>query len=322
MTEVHAWDCLCAGIVVADFFCAPLPHFPVPGSLILTDDLQLSIGGCASNVAVDLARLGRRAGIAACIGEDYFGRAMDDMLARDGVDTSGLVRMPGVPTSGSLVINVRGEDRRFIHCVGANGVFTDAHVPLDRLERSRALYVGGYGLMSSLTPDAVCRLFRAARELGVPTVLDVVLPAGKDFSDWIAPVLPLTDVFLPNTDEARTLLSEADPVRQAREFLRMGAGTVIVTCGGDGAVIGNADGLWRSGVFAVDAIDATGTGDAFVAGFIHGLLDRRPLPDCIRTGAALGASCVQSMGATTGVFNAAQLQDFLSRHELPLTRLA
>lgn len=319
MTPLQNWDCLCAGIVVADFFCAPITQFPPPGGLILTDSLHLAIGGCAANVAVDLAKLGRRVGMSACVGDDLFGRAVCDMLARDGVDISGVQPVAGVPTSGTFVINVRGEDRRFIHCIGSNGVYDGSQVAPDQLRACRSLYVGGYGLLESLTPDSVARLFRAARELEVPTLLDVVLPAGKDFSGWLTPVLPFTDVFLPNTDEAAVLLGDTDPVRQAREFLRLGAGTVIVTCGADGAVIGTPDGLWRSGVFPVDAVDATGTGDAFVAGFIHGLLNGQPLVDRIRSGAAMGASCVRSMGATAGVFSARELTEFLATHQLPIT---
>lgn len=321
MTPAQPWDCLCAGIVVADFFCAPIAQFPPPGGLILTDSLHLTIGGCAANVAVDLAKLGRRVGVSACVGDDLFGTAVCDMLARDGVDISGVRPVAGVPTSGTFVINVRGEDRRFIHCVGSNGVYDGSQVSAEQLRRSRSLYVGGYGLLESLTPEAVARLFRAAREQKVPTLLDVVLPAGRNFSGWLEPVLPLTDVFLPNTDEAAVLLGETNPMRQAQEFLRLGAGSVVVTCGAEGAVVGTADGLWRSGVYPVEAVDATGTGDAFVAGFIHSLLDGQPLPERIRAGAAMGASCVRSMGATTGVFSASELAEFLASHPLAVTEL-
>jgi sugar/nucleoside kinase (ribokinase family) len=321
VTPDQNWDCLCAGIVVADFFCDPIPQFPPPGGLILTDSLHLTIGGCAANVAVDLARLGRRVTMSASVGDDLFGRAVCDMLARDGVDISSVQSVAGVPTSGTFVINVRGEDRRFIHCVGSNGVYDGSQITREQLGRCRSLYVGGYGLLESLTPEAVMRLFRTARELRVPTLLDVVLPAGQDFAGAIAPVLPFTDVFLPNTDEAAVLLGEADPARQAREFLRLGARTVIVTCGADGAVIGNGDGLWKCSVYPVEAVDATGTGDAFVAGFIHSLLEQRSLGECIRAGAAMGASCVRTMGATTGVFSADELAQFLATHPLPLTEI-
>jgi len=321
VTPDQNWDCLCAGIVVADFFCAPIAQFPPPGGLILTDGLQMAIGGCAANVAVDLAKLGRRVAISACVGDDLFGRAVCDMLARERVDISSIQPVAEVPTSGTFVINVRGEDRRFIHCIGSNGVYDGRQITRDQLGRSRSLYVGGFGLLESLSPEAVARLFLDARELGVPTLLDVVLPAGRDFASSIAPVLPFTDVFFPNTDEAAVLLGETDPVRQAREFLRLGVRTVIVTCGADGAVIGTRDALWKCGVHPVEAVDATGTGDAFVAGFIHALLDRKSLEECIRAGAALGASCVRSMGATTGVFSADELAGYLATHPLPLTEI-
>ena len=55
-----SFDCLCAGIVVADHLCEPIEHLPQPGELVLTERTNLAIGGCAANVAVDLARLGAK----------------------------------------------------------------------------------------------------------------------------------------------------------------------------------------------------------------------------------------------------------------------
>lgn len=71
---------------------------------------------------------------------------------------------------------MRGEDRRFIHCVGANAAYDGTQISDADLQAARVLYVGGYCLLASLTPDKVRHLFRRARAAGVTTVLDVVLP--------------------------------------------------------------------------------------------------------------------------------------------------
>ncbi|HTI49529.1 MAG TPA: PfkB family carbohydrate kinase, partial [Planctomycetaceae bacterium] len=65
----------------------------------------------------------------------------------------------------------------------------------------------------------------------------------------------------------------------------------------------------------------TGSGDAFAAGYIHGLLQRLPVERCLELGSALGASCVRSPGATTGVFNRNELDHFLSAHRLEIASL-
>lgn len=73
-------------------------------------------------------------------------------------------------------------------------------------------------------------------------------------------------------------------------------------------------GSFRADRFHVAQIDGTGSGDAFAAGYIHALLEGADAAQCVRIGSALGASCVRATGATTGVFNARELADFLQSH--------
>lgn len=313
-------DCLCAGIVVADFVCAPVTHVPAPGGLVMTDTISPTIGGCASNVAVNLARLGRKAVVVGRIGADMPGRFVRDELAASGVDTTHLVECPG-QTSSTLVINVRNEDRRFIHFFGANALFDGSEISPDLVGEAKVLYLGGFCLMPQLRAERVTELFRLAREARVPTVLDVVIPDPRTCREQVERVLPWTDVFLPNLDEGRLLTGLMDPLEQARHFRAAGAGTVVVTCGGDGAVVVSPAGTIRAKSYPVELIDGTGSGDAFAAGYISALLDGCTPERCLEAGSALGASCVRRAGATTGVFTRSELDEFLSQHRLPIERL-
>ena len=117
---------VCAGLVVADHVCPPLDHLPRAGELVTVDELVLNIGGGAANTAVDLARLGVTAAICARVGDDIFGRFATETLKANKVDTSALKIDPRLATSQTLIVNVRGQDRRFIHCVGANTGFVAA----------------------------------------------------------------------------------------------------------------------------------------------------------------------------------------------------
>lgn len=313
-------DCLCAGIVVADHVCEPVDHLPAPGELVLTRRMDLTTGGCAANVAINLTRLRRRAAVVGCVGDDIFGRFISETLATSGVRCDHLRKVPGRDTSGTLIINTRGEDRRFVHSIGANDDFTGAEVTADLLRSARALYLGGYCLCEGLATERAAAMFQTARALGVPTVLDVVLPGAGDFRARLEPVLRWTDVFLPNRDEASLITGLDDPLAQADELRRWGAAAVVITCGESGAVLVSAANRLQSAGHAVDFVDGTGSGDAFAAGYLHALLDGRDEIDCLRYGSALGASCVRACGATTGVFDAVQLGRFLESHELALTR--
>lgn len=315
------YDCLCAGIIVADHVCKAIDHIPKPGELILTEEMSLTIGGCASNVAADLARLDRRAAIAGIVGQDVFGRYVEESLVASGVHCEYLMKSEKLPTSGSFVINVQGEDRRFIHSVAANALFTGETVTEEQIRSSRILYLGGYCLSEELSPENVARMFQIARSAGVTTVLDVVIPKPGDYWEMLKPVLPLSDYFLPNEDEGELITGETDPLKQAQAFREAGANSVIITCGGEGSILMNAERSLRSEIYPVDLVDGTGSGDAFVAGFIHGLLEEASPEMCLRYGSALGHSCVRATGATAGIFTRDELNQFIDDRELRVESL-
>ncbi len=311
-----SYDCLCAGIIVADTVCHPVAKMPPAGCLVKTDRVEFSIGGCSANISVDLARLGVASALSGRVGQDPSGREVRELLKGSGVDISLLEISPTSPTSSTFVLNVANEDRRFIHCVGANGEYDGMQVTEAAILEAKILYVGGFCLLDSLTPERVIRLFRIAREFGVATVLNVVLSETTDTTAWLHPVLPWTDYFFTNNDEAERITGQKSPVHQAEALRQLGTGTAIVTQGERGAILVNAETRLRAGIFPVETVDATGTGDAFSAGFLYGLLQGEPVNHCLTLGTAMGASCVRSMGATTGVFTASELEDFVKANRL------
>lgn len=311
-----AIDCLSVGVLVADHLCTPIDHLPKAGELVLASELPLAIGGCAANVGIDLARLGLKVQVAGCVGSDAFGRFILDTLSEAGVGTHAIRESSKRQTSGTLIINVEGEDRRFIHNMGANALFRASDVPLDMLRACKILYVGGYLLMPAMAAEELAALFAQARTLGVQTVLDIVLPGPGDHRAALAPLLPQTDVFLPNTDEAAIITGQHDPLRQAETFRDMGAKTVAITCGAQGTVLIGPDVRLRAGVYPVSFVGGTGAGDAFDAGYIAGLLADESPRRCLEWGSALGASCVRQIGATEGVFNRDQALAFIREHNL------
>lgn len=320
-SEADDVECLSVGILVADHLCDPIDHSPAAGELVISPRLPLALGGCAANVGIDLARLGVRVGVVGCVGQDAFGRFLIDELAAGDLDVAGIRQLADAETSGTLIINVRGEDRRFIHSPGANARLQAADIPLERVRRAKVLYVGGYLLMPALEGQPLASLFRAARAAGVKTVLDIVMPGPGDHWPKLVDVLSETDVFLPNTDEAAVLTGKHDPWQQAQQFAAAGARTVVITCGGQGSVAISGSERLRSGVFPVEYRGGTGAGDAFVAGFIAGLLGGENLAGCLRWGSAIGASCVRSVSATESVFSRAEAERFLRDQPFSVERV-
>jgi sugar/nucleoside kinase (ribokinase family) len=311
-------EVVCVGILVADLFVPPLPRLPLPGELQLVDDMLLAAGGCAANTAMDLAKLGVRVAVSGKVGNDFFADFVRQDLQSRGVDVSGLVRSPSLPTSRTVILPVTGDDRRYIHAVGANAELRVDDVNLDQVARARVLAVGGYLLFPGFEPAALAELFQFARARGIQTVLDVAGPKPEHGPDALRPVLPFTDVFLPNQDEAATLTGEADPLRQAEIFAGWGARTTVITCGGAGVVVRTPSAVYTAPALPFEFVDGSGAGDAFDAGYIVGLLEGWDLERTVGFASAVGGSACTRLGTTAGVFTRAEAEAFLARHPLRL----
>src|SRR2546423_7348761 len=96
---------VCPGVGVADPLGTPIARLPAAGELVAADELILNIGGCASNAAVDLAKLGVRAAVCGKIGDDIFGRFVAEALVALGVDARALRVDPARATSQTLILN-------------------------------------------------------------------------------------------------------------------------------------------------------------------------------------------------------------------------
>jgi sugar/nucleoside kinase (ribokinase family) len=318
---VQSPDVLCAGIIVADHVCTPITHVPAAGELVMADGMLLTIGGCAANAAVDLAKMEVSVAAVGRVGQDVFGRVVTDMLREANVDVEHIHATAGTDTSQTLIVNVRGQDRRFVHTFGANAAFRASDIPLRLLDQCKVLYVGGYLLMPGLTEEDLIPVFTAARARGVRTVVDVAIPKPGDYLPRLKKLLPHVDVFLPNNHEGELLTGESDPLRQAALLHELGARTAVITRGADGSVLVQ-DGLkLKAGVYQVPFVDASGGGDAFDAGFICGLLQGLDAEGCLRLASALGASCVRAIGTTPGVFTRAECDAFLRTQRLSIERM-
>jgi len=312
------FDAVCVGILVADIFSPPLPEPPAPGQLVVVDNLLLDAGGCAINTGVSLTKLGASVALVGKVGDDLFGDFIIDLMGQKGLDTSGIRRSEVSPTSKTMIIPVTGQDRRFIHAFGANAELAAADIDPDLVARAKVLYVGGYLGLPGLDQDGLAEILAFARAQGTQTVLDVIVPSTTtyDAEDVLGRVLPHTDVFLPNDIESSLLTGETDPEKQAAAFLARGCGTAVITMGEQGVLAKTTTQTVRAPAFPVAAVDPSGAGDAFDAGFITGLLKGWDLPRTVQFASAIGASATMESGCTPGVFSMPEALAFLSENEL------
>ncbi len=317
--------CICSGILFADVACWPIDHLPVAGEMIETERIELNLGGCASNVALDLSKLEVPVILSGYVGDDAFSDFILKAVAAPGVETSLVGRVPNAGPGTAMHINVQGQDRRFVCTTGANDDYTIDNglrgivVETGKSEpKTKVLYLGGFLMLRSLENEATAQFLRLARENGWKTVLDVVPYGKRNYWDAVRPLLPYVDIFMPNDTEAELICGKKDSIEQAKCFLEAGAKTALITQGEKGTLYYSDDLKFQADIFRTEFVSGAGSGDAFAAGLIAAMLEDLSPEECITWGSALGASCVRGVSTTGSVFTRREATEFLKENRLAI----
>jgi sugar/nucleoside kinase (ribokinase family) len=299
MAQSKPLDVVCLGILVVDLIARPVEGFPARGTLELVDEISMRGGGSALNTATALARLGLRAGAAGKVGADSFGEFLLGLIHERGIDRRCVLVDRTVPTSASVAL-VDGEgERTFLHLPGANGHLRAEELDREVLFSGRALHLAGALVLDHLDGEPAAEILAEAKSRGLQTSLDTVFAGGR----WerVLPSLPYADLFTPGLREAQAITGEEDPARAASWLRNRGVSEVIVTLGPAGCYAAGSNFEGRVAPPPVDAVDGTGSGDAFAAGLIYAKLAGWPFGRGVRFANALGALATTAVGASEGV---------------------
>jgi len=296
---------LCAGVHVLDVLVRPVEAIPEGQGGELVEEIRVTAAGSAGGTALVLAKLGASVKSAGAIGRDAAGDMLLALLERDGVDTELLERRDDVQTSASVLPIRPSGERPAFHVVGANGSFGAGDLPGAQIDRATHLHLGGPEFMGG---EAAAPLLARAREHGVVTSADVLAPGEPGLLDWIAPAFAGLDYFLPNDDQVLALTGADDLEAGCRALLERGVGCVAATCGADGALVVDEDGADRVPALDIEAVDTTGCGDAFSAGFLRGLSLGRDRREAAALGCAAAAMVAQGLGTDHGDYDLAAVE--------------
>ncbi len=242
------------------------------------------VGGAELNVAYALAGLGRRSALFTAVPEGPLGRRVLRHLRAGGVDTGFVHALPG--RLGLYWVEYGREPRSIeVHYDRAGSAFCGLdreRAPWAALRASRMFFVSG--ITAALSPslrDLALEMGQEARRAGATVAVDLNYRARLWSVAEAAPVLErlarTADVLVAPEADLRTLFgwtgSPEELLRRAAETFA--ASTVVLTCGGEGAVCLRQGTLQRSGVFPAVHVDRVGAGDAFTAGLLYALLQGR-----------------------------------------------
>jgi sugar/nucleoside kinase (ribokinase family) len=262
---------ICLGAHILDILGRPVTAIPPGQGSVLLEEIRLTAAGTAAGTAVDLAKLGARVISMGAIGDDDIARLLVSLLDRHGVDTSHLARIPGTQTSATMLpIRPNGE-RPALHVPGATAHLRPGDVDTGLVAAADVLHVGGPDVLGRFAGEPLAAVLAAARAGGTLVTMDLLRPGAPEVLDRLAPVLPLVDYFLPNSDQLLAITAAADTGAGIKAILDAGAGAVAVTMGSGGSRI-VADGTdVHIPALPVPVVDTTGCGDAYSAGFITGI---------------------------------------------------
>ncbi len=303
-TIEREFDILVVGEVNPDVIVSDPDPRPVFGQVErLVHGIDLTIGSSSAIMACAAARLGLRVAIVGVVGDDVFGRFMVDALRDRGVDVSAVRVDPATPTGASVILS-NGRDRAMLTASGTIGAATADDVPASLLTRARHVHIGSWFLQTGLHAGAGV-LLAAARDAGLTTSIDPNWDPDERWDSGLRDLLSGVDLVLPNEAEAIAIAGidgvEAAAVAMARigADSRGGGPLVVVKRGTQGALVASTHGvLERVSAYPVDAVDATGAGDAFDAGFLAGWLEARSDADALRLAAISGAMSTRAVGGT------------------------
>jgi sugar/nucleoside kinase (ribokinase family) len=253
-------------------------------------------GGSAANTAAWLAAAGARVTLVGRRGDDALGEAAERALVAAGVRTC-LAVDPDRPTGTCVVIVDPSGERTMLPDRGANAALSSADLPAAVFAPGRHLHLSGYVVLETAS--------RAAGEAALAMAASAGMTASVDPSS-AAPLRAMgasafvtatagAGLCMPNLDEAEVLTGTSDPEAAARA-VAAAYGEAVVTLGIDGSVWSDGATVARAPAVPVAAVDSTGAGDAFAAGFLASRLAGRPPSQSLAAGARLAAQAVSAIG--------------------------
>ncbi|WP_275464814.1 ribokinase [Streptomyces noursei] len=285
------YDVLVVGSANADL-TVRVTRRPGAGETVLGTDLVESAGGKGANQAAAAARIGGRTALLARVGGDAYGELLLAAQRAAGTDVAPVIVDADARTGTAMIIVSPDGDNSIVVSPGANAALTpqDVAAAQDVIAASAVL---------SLQLEIPMETVRAAAEAAEEAGTRVVLNPSPTPEDLDRALLSAADPLVVNEHEARQLSGRTDgtPAEWAAALRERGARSVVVTLGGDGALVLDDSGTTTVPGVRVEAVDTTGAGDAFTGALATRLAGGADLADAARFAVRVGAAAVTKPGA-------------------------
>ncbi len=267
-----------------------LPQIPAPNAKASATEHRISCGGQVATTLAACTALGLSAMYVGTFGDDDRGKRIRAALSDAHVDTSYCAERRAPNRHAVILVDERNADRTVIWHRDPALVLRLEELPREAIGAARLVHV------DDLDEEASIAAARVARGAGIPVTSDIdrVTPRTRE-------LLGLSTAPIFSAHVPAMLTGEQDPERALRKLRNSHAGWLCVTLGTGGAMLLDGDRLHHVPALEVDAVDTTGAGDVFRAGFIYAFLQSQSPTDILQfANAAAAASCTRE-GAMSSV---------------------
>jgi sugar/nucleoside kinase (ribokinase family) len=312
MTQHVQPGIICAGSIVYDILVKPFSELRF-GTTTFVETIEYRVGGNAANTSRALGILGVPVRIMGAVGSDAPADFVFDRLRESGVNTEGVTRK-SKPTATSVALIGSDGQRQFLHRLGAS---EDAFAnPIEFTEEFckgvSHFHLASLFVVPHLRKHAA-KMLADAKQAGLTTSFDTNWDPQGEWMQAVQTCLPHIDIFFMNEDEARMITGAREVPAAAGVLLARGVSLVAIKLGQRGCAIYGREEIVCS-AFSVDAVDTTGAGDCFVAGFLAARQKNLPLQEVGRFANAVGALSVQQIGAVEGIMAQDRVKDWMALH--------
>jgi len=318
-------DVICLGELLIDF-CSTKADV----SLEDAPAFAKAPGGAPANVAVGVAKLGRRAGFIGKVGQDPFGHFLAHTLASEQVDTSFLAYAENVRTTLSFVA-VHSSGRRdcfFYRNPGADQMLEPDDIDETYVKAAKLFHFGSISMIDPKPKEATLKTLRIASSNGLlvsydPNLRMSLWPNERQAFETIWEGFPYADFAKVSEEEWEFITGTKDFDAGAKKIMEKGVRLLVISQGEHGATFYHPTGSRHIPAYEIELVEATGSGDGFVASILVDLvtrieqgvridqLDAEDLSTIVRRANAVGALTATRYGAIPGLPTAQELQEFL-----------
>ena len=280
-----------------------VPHIPRENTKLEIRDFTIQGGGPTATAMVTVRRLGLAAAYIGKVGGDEFGRRMLDELGREEVDVSSVVVEPGAFSQYAFImVDEKTAARTILWTRGSVSHLAPHEVNLDLVASARGLFI------DDLEPGAALIAARAARERGIPVLID----AGS-LREGVRELLPLCDYIIASEHFAQQISGSTNLGKALDVLSSFGPKASAVTLGERGCIAFADDKFIEVAGFAVQAVDTTGAGDVFHGAYLFGVLQGWDAYRCCVFANAVAALKCRKLGGRAGIPTFPEAVKFISR---------